>query len=236
MYHATDKNRSALDLYYETKEVSDPTKSHTMIVCLKVADISYLEVIDRYVRAVPLMNPYKIPRGEPVWTCRVWVKEALKNLHAARVIRLPASLGKISKVSRQNIETHKYRTTEKIEKCGIYTADKVVPYRRPNKGQRPRLEKPSMYNDLDWLSQNISPTVPMDIDSVQDHPVQERYYGPKPMITDMTTQAPKRPYYGAKPMITDSNHQSTVQPNHYGTTPMMIDSTGYYTSSSRRAY
>lgn len=103
------------------------------------------------------------------------------------------------------------------------------------KGEEPELPSAGMLNNLNWLSQNTNPTTPMDIDPVKTRPVQERYYGPKPMITD-STQAPKQRYYGTKPMITDSTHRSTGQQRYYGTAPIVVDSTAHYSSTSRRPY
>lgn len=228
--------RPPLDLFYETKGVNNPTRSRSLIVCLKVADIPYLEVIDRHVKGVPLMSRSKLPPGEQRWTCRVWVKEALRYLHAARVVQLPASVGKVPKSCPREVKPSKYLLADKIEQWGLYTADSILPLRMtPDDATEPELPSAGMINDLRWMFPNTNPTAPMDIDQAPKRPVRERYYGPKPMITD-TTQPPKRPYYGPKPMITDSTHRPTVQPNYHGTTPMVIDSTGRYTSSSRRAY
>ncbi|KAI0007109.1 hypothetical protein F4779DRAFT_593363 [Xylariaceae sp. FL0662B] len=198
LYHATDIGRAPLDLYYETKKVSDPAKSKTMIVCLKIADAPVHSAIDSIAERVPLMNRSKLPSDERQWTCRVWVKETLGYLHRAKILRLPASL-------------------DVIEDSCQYTADRWLPLViATQKGVR-RKRAPMVYNDLTWLSERRSVPAPMRIEQDGYHAARQRFYGPKPMAID-STHATQPRYYGPKPMDIDST--KATQPRYYGPKPM----------------
>jgi hypothetical protein len=94
LYHATDLGRAPLDLLYESKTVSNPMRSVSTVVCLKVADVPSVAAIHDIIKRVPVMRRESLPPNERMWTCRVWVKEALKYLHGAQFLRLPADPGK----------------------------------------------------------------------------------------------------------------------------------------------
>jgi hypothetical protein len=78
----------------ELRAVKDPRKSKSMLVCLKVADSPGLDALKSAASAVRLMDKRYLPRGEPRWTCRVWVKEVISALVTSRLIRLSISVGK----------------------------------------------------------------------------------------------------------------------------------------------
>jgi hypothetical protein len=65
-----------------------------MLVCLKIADSPGLDALKSAISAVRLMDKRYLPRGEPQWTCRVWVKEVLHVLVKRNHIGLPKSVGK----------------------------------------------------------------------------------------------------------------------------------------------
>ncbi|KAG8424591.1 hypothetical protein J3459_002475 [Metarhizium acridum] len=88
LLHATDAGRTALDLYKEVRKVSDPRKSKSLVVCLKIADAPSMQILDRVASSVRLMDRNCLPWGEAQWTCRVWVKEVLRSLHENRHINL----------------------------------------------------------------------------------------------------------------------------------------------------
>jgi hypothetical protein len=95
LFHATDTGRKALDLLYEHRNVRNPLRSESMIVCLKIGDAPSPKAIGECVNRVPLMSRSRLPAGEPQWTCRVWVKEALNALHQYRVMNLPMGVSKL---------------------------------------------------------------------------------------------------------------------------------------------
>lgn len=96
LVHATDANRRALDLRKETRKVSKPLSSKTMVACLKIADSPGIQVLDAAADSVGLMDPRSLPRDEPEWTCRVFVKQVIKRLRNDGRIDLPVSRGKFS--------------------------------------------------------------------------------------------------------------------------------------------
>lgn len=83
-----------LDFYYEARATDNPLLSTTLVVCLKVAHAPSPSAMDAIMRQIPLMDPRRLPPGERVWTCRVWVKEALQKMHNAGLIRPTADIGK----------------------------------------------------------------------------------------------------------------------------------------------
>ena len=95
MFHASDEGRRALDLFYERRNVSNPLKSRSMVVILKIGDVSSAAAIHGSVSKVPLMSQSRLPAGEAQWTCRVYVKQALEALNQDRILRLPANVGKL---------------------------------------------------------------------------------------------------------------------------------------------
>lgn len=86
-------NRAALDLYRETRKVSNPLKSKTMVACLKIASSPGAQVVDEAAGQVGLMDRRYLPRGEQQWTCRVFVKQVLQKLRDKRHIVLPKGVG-----------------------------------------------------------------------------------------------------------------------------------------------
>lgn len=66
-----------------------------MVVCLKIAQAPNLKHLNHYASQIPLMNSSHLPAGESQWTCRVWVKETLKQLHENAQIVLPAHVGQL---------------------------------------------------------------------------------------------------------------------------------------------
>ncbi|KAH7194488.1 hypothetical protein DER44DRAFT_889579 [Fusarium oxysporum] len=194
LFHATDAGRQALDLYYEARKVRDPSKSKTMVVCLKIVEAPTVEYLNHYASQIPLMDPSYLPAGESQWTCRVWVKETLKRLHKNSQIVLPA-----------HVDT--------IESYGKHTADRYLSY----------MGNPPIINDLGWLSQTRETdprsarqayygTEPMQTEVYRQNPnqYQPRYYGAKPMQTEVYQQstAQHQPrYYGTKPMQTETYQQ-----------------------------
>ncbi|KAL2176139.1 uncharacterized protein P884DRAFT_245810 [Thermothelomyces heterothallicus CBS 202.75] len=204
LIHATNANRSPPDLYSEFRSVSDPRKSRSMLVFLKIAKSPGLDALRYAASAVRLTDKRALPPGEPRWTCRVWVKEVLRVMEENQFIKLPMSIDALE------------------ERC-LYMGDKHI----PDIGNAP------MYNDLRWVSSNtgarkalIDPSEPMDTEpaypTYHSEPPAGRYYGPKPMITD-----PAGRYYGPKPMVTEPAHSSQpVSERYYGPKPMVTDT--YY--------
>jgi hypothetical protein len=104
LYHATDARRNGeifragLDLYFQKREVSNPRKSSTMVVCLKVPTTSnagaLMRALDSAESRVPLMCP-PYPDGEGRWTCRVWVKEVLRMLQADGLVLQTMDVGEL---------------------------------------------------------------------------------------------------------------------------------------------
>ncbi|KAH6717568.1 hypothetical protein BKA61DRAFT_571658 [Leptodontidium sp. MPI-SDFR-AT-0119] len=127
LFHATDAGRDALDLYYEQRKVSNPLRSRSMVACLKIGEASSSTAIHR------------LSAGERVWTCRVYVKEALTALHNDRFLSLPASVGS-------------------IERACLAVADSHLPSRQS-------YQQPGVYNDLAWMRSSTSRTTPMELDS-----------------------------------------------------------------------
>ncbi|ROV92533.1 hypothetical protein VSDG_06699 [Cytospora chrysosperma] len=148
LYHATDENRRPLDLVRQTYPTrSGMLHSQSVVVALYVGPIAE-NCLDWASRdeVTHLMDPrYPIPRGEPRWTCRVWVKTVLEMAEHQRYIRLPAKL-------------------DWIELSALATADRHIN----------SMGNATQYNDTEWLrnttraaaaSSSRSRTVPMDIDS-----------------------------------------------------------------------
>ncbi|KAL7627722.1 hypothetical protein AAE478_001917 [Parahypoxylon ruwenzoriense] len=169
LLHATDTGREALDLYQEVRRVSDPRKSGTLVVVLKIANSPGLDALNRCASSIRLMDPRYLPQGESRWTCRVWIKEVLNSLHRNRYIHLPSGV-------------------DTIEQWCEYAADRHIQY----KGMA------RVINDLTWMTTG-SPSratlsdadargddgryygsSPMVIDSTGG-----RYYGPSPMVTEI---------------------------------------------------
>ncbi|KUI59122.1 hypothetical protein VP1G_11046 [Cytospora mali] len=94
LHHATDAQKRPLDFYYRHHPVKNPTASRTMVVCLYVGQNPGDQFLQACAARIPLMIPSELPRGERMWTCRVWAKEMLKALHSHGRIRLPVSIGK----------------------------------------------------------------------------------------------------------------------------------------------
>lgn len=70
-------------------------QSRTVVAALYVGPIGKDQLVWATQDSVTnLMNPRALPRGEPRWTCRVWVKTVLAKAQAQNYIKLPASLGK----------------------------------------------------------------------------------------------------------------------------------------------
>lgn len=147
VYHATDEKRRALDLFRQTYPTrSGMLHSQSVVVALYVGPIAE-NCLDWASRddVTHLMDPRYLPRGEPQWTCRVWVKTVLEMAERQRYIRLPAGL-------------------DRIELSALATADQHIN----------SMGNATQYNDTEWLryttraaaaSSSRSRTVPMDIDS-----------------------------------------------------------------------
>ncbi|KAK3332700.1 hypothetical protein B0T19DRAFT_482908 [Cercophora scortea] len=207
MMHATDLNRGPLDLYLEERKVSDPKKSRTMVVCMKIADLADRSAFEACASSVRLMDRRYLPRGEPQWTCRVWVKEVLLTLDRSRYIALPL-------------------TIDEIEQHCLETADSCIHM----------MGKAKVFNDFSWLRSSRAPTTPMEIESVnvavvpryygpspmetethRDNRVDTRYYGPSPMETETHRG---RSYYGPSPMETETHNA----PVYYSSKPRVTES------------
>ncbi|KAI0840597.1 hypothetical protein F5Y06DRAFT_263136 [Hypoxylon sp. FL0890] len=186
LLHATDANRKPLDLYSEVRRVSDPLRSGSMVVILKITDSPGLNALKKCASSIRLMDPAYLPRGESRWTCRVWVKEVLNSLHKNGYIELPSGI-------------------DAIEEWCQYVADRHIHFKGRAK----------IFNDLSWMSTDSSSRdtlsdadargtggryygpSPMVIDSTS-----RPYYGPSPMAIDSTGGR----YYGPSPMVTETHH------------------------------
>ncbi|KAK3682891.1 hypothetical protein B0T22DRAFT_484909 [Podospora appendiculata] len=192
MMHATDLNRAALDLYQEGRGVTDPKKSKSMVVCTKVADLADRRAFEACASSFRLMDHRYLPREEPQWTCRVWVKEVLLTLDRCRYIALPL-------------------TIDELEQQCLATADSNIHM----------MGRAKVFNDLSWLRIR-APTMPMEIDSTdfavtrryygpspmetethRDNRVDSRYYGLSPMETE--THRDRR-YYRPWAMETETHN------------------------------
>jgi hypothetical protein len=65
-----------------------------MVACLRIGNSPGIKVLKACADAIPLMNASSLPRNEPQWTCRVWVKNMLFNLGQYKYLKLPSDLGK----------------------------------------------------------------------------------------------------------------------------------------------
>ncbi|KAH6621479.1 hypothetical protein B0J18DRAFT_432604 [Chaetomium sp. MPI-SDFR-AT-0129] len=185
--HATDAGRQPLDLYLEVRPVRDPRRSQTLVVALKIADSPGIDVLDKAAATVRLMEPRSLPPSERRWTCRVWVKEVLTVLAKNRQIRLMSNL-------------------DEIERRCVTMANLHMDFKSEER----------IYNDLRWVAKDPSgPRLGSNYGSRFELPA-ERYFGPKPMVTDPKyVELPAGPYYGPKPMVTDKEP-------YYGPKPMDI--------------
>ncbi len=93
LVHATDAGRAALDLYEDVRPVSNPLRSGTMVVVLRIAHSPGMDAIEFCAKTVCLMDRRYLPSGESQWTCRVWVKEVLGALQKLGYFQLPSDLG-----------------------------------------------------------------------------------------------------------------------------------------------
>ncbi|KAK4446310.1 hypothetical protein QBC34DRAFT_383463 [Podospora aff. communis PSN243] len=156
MLHGTDANRAPLDLYKEVRAVSNPRRSGTLVVILKIAHTPGMDALEFCANSVHLMDPRYLPPGERQWTCRVWVKEVLRLLNKSGYIKLPADLDTIE------------------QRCQI-AADINIGW----------MGNAKVYNDLSWMneeSRSVSRTSLMDIDAVRGRG--GTYYGSSPMVID----------------------------------------------------
>jgi hypothetical protein len=220
LVHATDFGRDPLDLYMEVRAVSDPTRSKSMVVALQISSLSSVRTLIRCAESVPLMDRRRLPGGERMWTCRVWVKEVLNVLHKNNFIRLPMS-------------------TNSIERHCQYTADTYIKW----------IGQARVFNDLSWLNQSEPPPQPsqryngpspMMIDSpssqtdsryrrAQQYDAGDRQYTPDAMETE-TYRTPRHrgANYGPKPMVTERAQASHHRGQYYGSKPMVTDTSRYY--------
>ncbi|TWU72122.1 hypothetical protein ED733_002219 [Metarhizium rileyi] len=168
LLHATDTGRTALDLYKEVRKVSDPRKSKSLVVCLKIDNAPSIQTLDRVACSVRLMDHAHLPWGETQWTCRVWVKEVLRALHENRQILLA-----------RNIDT--------LEQYCQWTADSYIS----------RMGRAKVFNDIDWVGQPTVPMeIDLPSRSYGSSPMETEtsgtgsrtgYYGTKPMVTELHT-------------------------------------------------
>lgn len=215
LFHATDTGRQALDLFYEARKVSNPTESRSMVACLKIADAPRVEALHHFASQVPLMNPRHLPKREPQWTCRVWVKETLKVLQENRQIELPTDVAQLfpssTSISRLTVFIMQFLDT--IERYCKSTANAYIS----------SMGNPRLSNDLEWLFPSSKP-------DLKNKP--QKYYGPSAMETEthqqanygsspMVTEAHPKRYYGSSPMVTEAHPK-----RYYGSSPMVTES--YY--------
>ncbi|KAH9897350.1 hypothetical protein F4778DRAFT_782938 [Xylariomycetidae sp. FL2044] len=221
LIHATDANRGPLDLYQEIREVSNPRRSISLVVCLKIADSPGIDALEYCASQVRLMDPRFIPRGERQWTCRVWVKEILLVLHNNGYLRLPAGL----------------------ERCCLRAGNHLIEYMGnarvfndlswmslpPTVAPNPLTRTTPMEVDSTGGGGRYTGPKPMDIDSTGGGG--GRYFGPKPMVIDSTGGGGS--YHGQKPMVIGSTGGGD---RYYGSKPMVIDSTSITSHSSTPSY
>ncbi|KAK4237070.1 hypothetical protein C8A03DRAFT_35001 [Achaetomium macrosporum] len=132
----TDANPPIMDLRIELREVEDPRRAPTMVVCLKIANSPGLTALHSAASAVRLMDNGQLPHGEPQWTSRVWVKEVLYILAKRGCIQMPWGL-------------------DKIERNFLYTANENMLC----------TGKAKVYNELAWLTRSVDDAIygPMPI-------------------------------------------------------------------------
>ncbi|KAK0704499.1 hypothetical protein B0H67DRAFT_591538 [Lasiosphaeris hirsuta] len=159
LVHATDTNRAPLDLYKDVRRVSDPRRSGSLVVVLKISHSPGIDAIEFCADAVRLMDRRHLPSGESQWTCRVWVKEVLATLRRKGYIRFPADLDTIE------------------ERCQDM-ADRNIAF----------MGNARIFNDLSWIdSDDHSRDSLMEIDALQPAGRgSTRHYGPSPMVIDST--------------------------------------------------
>ncbi|KAI5456807.1 hypothetical protein BGZ63DRAFT_458066 [Mariannaea sp. PMI_226] len=207
LFHATDTGRQALDLFYEARKVSNPTKSKSMVVCLKIANAPRVETLHHFASQVPLMNPRHLPKREPQWTCRVWVKETLKVLHENHQIELPADV-------------------DTIERYCKSTADSYIRF----------MGTPKVFSDIKWLPTSSEPDLRNEHQryygpsAMETETYQQAYYGSSPMVTEshskryygsspMVTESHSKRHYGSSPMVTESHRKP-----YYSSSRMVAES------------
>ncbi|KAL2020646.1 hypothetical protein VTK56DRAFT_8136 [Thermocarpiscus australiensis] len=116
LHHATNRGAGTGRLlnrfFYDNRSVQNPTSSSTMVVLLKICDLSSTAVqyMEDYIqREEPLGKRMRPPAGESDWTCRVWVKQVLNQLRSIGLISFPSD-------------------TNTIERQAIRTANKNIGY------------------------------------------------------------------------------------------------------------
>ncbi|KAI1345431.1 hypothetical protein F5Y01DRAFT_320766 [Xylaria sp. FL0043] len=195
LVHATDTGRSALDLYKEIRAVKNPLRSKSLITVFKIGGNISLQSLDACASSVPLMDPRYLPRGEVQWTCRVWVKEALRALQEAGLLSLPCSLN--------SLENYCLRHT-----------DNYLPKAKEE-------QRAKVYDNVEWaVTSDSNPDVTGN-NSQTATQGGDRYYGPSPMIIDSTggqdyASSTSTRYYSPSPMHVDAAATS----QYYGPSPM----------------
>ncbi|KAH8752981.1 hypothetical protein F5883DRAFT_651138 [Diaporthe sp. PMI_573] len=124
-YHATDEGRNALDLVRESYPTdSGMLQSRMVVAALYIGQVSEARLEWASQDAVTyLMERRHLPRGEPQWTCRIWVKTVL------------------AKVAEDNQSKTLTEDLARIELAALATADK----------HRSTMGNAVKYNDDSWL-------------------------------------------------------------------------------------
>ncbi|ATY61874.1 hypothetical protein A9K55_007913 [Cordyceps militaris] len=233
LFHATDMGRRPLDLYPEVRIVSDPLKSKTMTCCLKVARAPSLESIKAVASTVRLMDPRYLPRNEPLWTCRVWVKEVLASLEANGLTQLPVSVDRIQAYGVETADLLRDQGISRLINDLSWISSPTVPMQvdpRPRHfGQSP-MNTEVVERGAYYLA---SPRVPEGYRRERlMEPRRGEYYGRSPMDTEVhpprqrVVQARQEPYYGPSPMDTETHPPprgrvlQARQGPYYGPKPM----------------
>ncbi|EQL02947.1 hypothetical protein OCS_01339 [Ophiocordyceps sinensis CO18] len=241
LHHATDVNRRPMDLYYETREITDPARSQSLVVCLKVSSLLSSADISHCLSAVPLMRRSRLPRHEPRWTCRVWVKEALNYLHRARIIQCHLDVDTMEHYCNLVADGDMPARIFGNENVGFFNhpEDWVEQARKQNDPDRMDIEPasrgrgtPERYFGPKPMDTEPTPTRTLRSfePAARGRGTTERYYGPKPMDTEPTptrTQRHASPYYGPTPMDTE------VTP-YYGPRPMVTETTPHHGRGTHR--
>ncbi|OAQ73176.1 hypothetical protein VFPPC_12939 [Pochonia chlamydosporia 170] len=80
---------------FATRPIRNPTKLSTMVACLKIASAPSMQTMCNITSHIPLPNPHYLPHGAAQGGSRIWVKEALDQLHRKKEINLPVDVDNI---------------------------------------------------------------------------------------------------------------------------------------------
>ena len=117
VWHAVNRTGSWNLETITTSGIPDPM---SLCLCFKVgtANSQTWDILKTTLGLVPA-NGQPSPNTHEVFTCRVWVKDALLALHNARVARLTTSIEEIERKAIQKAESHRERVEQGTDKAMV---------------------------------------------------------------------------------------------------------------------